>query len=139
MYQVALQSHGDTAALARRVASLLTGGETIGLSGDLGAGKTTFVRYLAAALGISVEVSSPTYVLQHEYLSSHGLSLEHWDLYRLGAPPLELMESPAKNIVRVVEWIERDSTNAPDLRIVFSVTGDGRTADLSGRLATGLN
>ncbi len=138
MYRVVLHSCGDTDLLAKRVAKVLKGGETIGLSGELGAGKTTFVRFLAAALGIGVEVSSPTYVLQHEYLSSGGLSLEHWDLYRLGAAPLELLESPPKTVVRVVEWIERDSTNAPDLLIVFSVGAEGRRAEVSGLLASSL-
>ena len=98
----------DTARVASALVPLLRGGVVIGLSGDLGAGKTTFVRYLIAAAGGDTRaVSSPTYTLQHEYRLPGGVTVEHWDLYRLSTLPLELEERTPSTVVRIVEWPER--------------------------------
>ena len=61
-------SEKETAAFARRFAKTLRGGETILLIGDLGAGKTTFTRALARALGIKEKIKSPTFTLLHLHL-----------------------------------------------------------------------
>lgn len=98
----------DTARIAEALAPALRGGLVVGLSGDLGAGKTTFVRYLIAAAGGDTRaVSSPTYTLQHEYPLPSGLTVEHWDLYRLTVLPMELEESPSRATVRLIEWPEK--------------------------------
>src|SRR5215216_7840536 len=76
-------SEEETAAVARELASTLNAGDVLLLSGNLGAGKTAFVRGLAEGLGIDPgEVSSPTFTLIHEY-RGRGLTLYHADLYRL--------------------------------------------------------
>jgi len=54
------------------------------------------------------QVSSPSYVLQHEYRGQGGLMIEHWDLYRLTELPDDLNEPPAAGVVRFVEWADRD-------------------------------
>ena len=78
-------SEDETAAMARELASTLQAGDVLLLSGNLGAGKTAFVRGLAAGLGIDPEeVSSPTFTLIHEYRGGR-LRLYHADLYRLNA------------------------------------------------------
>jgi tRNA threonylcarbamoyl adenosine modification protein YjeE len=98
----------DTARIAAALSPALRGGLVVGLSGDLGAGKTTFVRYLIAAAGGDTRaVSSPTYTLQHEYPLPNGLTVEHWDLYRLTVLPMELEEAPSRTTVRLIEWPER--------------------------------
>src|SRR4029450_2497832 len=76
-------SEEDTQKVARELATALSAGDVLLLSGDLGAGKTTFVRGLAEGLGIDPgEVSSPTFTLVHEYRGGR-LTLYHAHLYRL--------------------------------------------------------
>jgi tRNA threonylcarbamoyladenosine biosynthesis protein TsaE len=130
----------DTARIAEAIAPALRGGLVVGLSGDLGAGKTTFVRYLIAAAGGDTRaVSSPTYTLQHEYPLPNGLTIEHWDLYRLTVLPMELEESPSRATVRLIEWPERCPEILPYLtcHMRFSHVGEEgegsrRVLELSG-------
>lgn len=76
------RSLSETAAAAREVAAQLKGKETLAFYGDLGAGKTTFIRYLCEALGLSDEVTSPTYAMIHEYMSG-AFPIYHFDMYRV--------------------------------------------------------
>lgn len=103
-------SEADTAAVARRLASTLAPGAVLLLSGNLGAGKTAFVRGLAEGLGIDpAEVSSPTFTLVHEYRGGR-LALYHVDLYRLetgGSEDLGLDELASAAGVLAVEWPDR--------------------------------
>ncbi len=73
-----------TIAFGREFAAQLAAGEVLALCGDLGAGKTHFVKGLAAGLGASTEATSPTFTLIHEYRDGR-LPLFHFDLYRLEA------------------------------------------------------
>lgn len=108
MSRYTIADEQETSRIAAALVPVLRGGLSIGLSGDLGAGKTTFVRYLiTAAGGDSRAVASPTYTLQHEYPLPNGLTVEHWDLYRLTSTPLELEEAPGAKVVRFIEWPER--------------------------------
>lgn len=133
MSRYTIASEGDTARIAEALASSLRGGLVIGLSGDLGVGKTTFVRYLIAAAGGDTRaVSSPTYTLQHEYPLPNGLTVEHWDLYRLTGLPQELDQSPSSRTVLLVEWPERCPELLPYLNchMRFSrVSDDGETTE----------
>lgn len=99
----------ETAALARALGAGLRGGEVILLHGELGAGKTAFVKGLAEGLGADPgEVASPTFVLLTWYPGR--LKLWHADLYRLGdadAGELGLEELPGPDGVLAVEWAER--------------------------------
>jgi tRNA threonylcarbamoyladenosine biosynthesis protein TsaE len=82
-------------------------GLTLGLVGDLGGGKTTLSRYLCRSIGSLVPITSPTFVLCYEYQTAGSLIIEHWDLYRLNEPSLELLELPKAGVLRVVEWIDK--------------------------------
>lgn len=76
-------SASETQAVGRRLGELLTGGEVIGLTGDLGSGKTCLIQGIAAGLGVDpATVTSPTFVLLHVHRGR--LPLCHLDLYRLG-------------------------------------------------------
>ena len=75
-------SPGETFDLGRRIGASLRGGEVLALEGDLGAGKTQFVKGLAAGLGHDRDVTSPTFTLIHEYTGGR-LPLYHFDFYRL--------------------------------------------------------
>src|SRR5262245_30794417 len=104
------QSEEETERLAAEWSSGFRGGEVVLLSGELGTGKTVFVRGLARGVGVDPEeVSSPTFVLLTSYPGR--LTLHHADLYRLerGADEgeLGLEELPGFGGVLAVEWAER--------------------------------
>ena len=107
-----LDSHSedDTAALGRKLAATLAAGDALLLYGDLGAGKTAFVRGLAEGLGVSRdEVSSPTFTLIQEYRGGR-LTLFHVDLYRIEDPREfdELgLDEIAEEGVLTIEWAEK--------------------------------
>ncbi len=127
--EIELSDLKATEALARAVSKCLSSGDMIGLCGELGAGKTTFVKFLSKELGVKDDVTSPTFVLEHEYSGSKFV-LSHWDIYRLAAAPNELWEhlqsdrSKGKGIVTVVEWIDKDPTlmSKSQLIINFSLS-----------------
>jgi len=109
-------SEAETRAIAARLAAGLEPGAVLLLSGDLGAGKTAFVRGLAEGLAIDpVEVTSPTFTLVHEYRGGR-LPLIHVDLYRLDSADLDeigLDSEFAATGVIAVEWAERLSRAIP--------------------------
>src|SRR5277367_2017188 len=103
------RSAHETKSWGRRLASLLEGGELLGLIGDLGAGKTCFIKGLARGLSLREEdILSPTFTMIQEH---HGrLPLYHIDLYRLetlGLDDLGLREYLFTSGVAAVEWFER--------------------------------
>ena len=99
---------GETRALATRLAALLRAGDLLVLSGDLGAGKTTFTQGLGAALRVRGDVTSPTFVISRVHPSLvDGPALVHVDAYRLhGALELDDLDLDAslEEAVTVVEW-----------------------------------
>jgi tRNA threonylcarbamoyladenosine biosynthesis protein TsaE len=103
-------SESETAETGRRLAERLGAGAIVLLSGDLGTGKTAFVRGMAAGLGIdTAEVSSPTFTLIQEYRGGR-VPLYHADLYRLSsreADELGLDDLADAGGVLAVEWPER--------------------------------
>jgi tRNA threonylcarbamoyladenosine biosynthesis protein TsaE len=103
------ESEDQTAAAARHLAERLPPGTLVLLTGDLGAGKTAFVRGLAAGLGIDPdEVSSPTFTLIQEYVGARAL--RHVDLYRLQGAEIDdlgLDELTQDGAVVAIEWAER--------------------------------
>lgn len=119
-----LEAEADTERFAQEIAPQISGGKTIALNGPLGAGKTTFVRYLLVALDSNSVVSSPTFVLCHEYLLPKGTRVEHWDLYRLANLPEEFSEPPPQDTIRLVEWAEKfpEFSSMVDLFITFSLS-----------------
>lgn len=108
-------------AAARQLAATLSAGDVLLLSGELGAGKTAFVRGLASGLGISEEdVSSPTFTLVHEYRGGR-LMLYHVDLYRLdraATDDLGLDEMGVADGVLAIEWPDRLTHTLPGARTI---------------------
>jgi tRNA threonylcarbamoyladenosine biosynthesis protein TsaE len=120
----------ETAAIARRLAATLPPGTVLALVGPLGAGKTAFVKGLAAGLGVpGRDVVSPTFTLVHEHAGT--LPLFHADLYRLEDPrqiaELGLDDYAARGGVLAVEWAERAGDALPPgaVTIRIEVTGSG--------------
>jgi len=100
----------DTEKLAQKLASQLSGGEVILLNGEMGAGKTTFTKFLAKALGITEDVTSPTFNIMKSYENTEGkLKLNHLDMYRLTSED-EIAETGVKetafspDAITVIEW-----------------------------------
>jgi tRNA threonylcarbamoyladenosine biosynthesis protein TsaE len=119
------RSEAETESLAAELASAFRGGEVVLLSGELGAGKTVFVRGLARGVGADPEeVASPTFVLLTRYPGR--LTLHHADLYRLAGSgderELGLEELPGPRGVLAVEWAERLSLLPWDPALAVRVT-----------------
>ncbi len=125
MRETLTRSDAETEALAAELAAAFRGGEIVLLSGELGAGKTVFVRGLARGVGADPEeVASPTFVLLTRYPGR--LMLHHADLYRLagGGDDLELglEELPGPRGVLAIEWAERLSVRPWDPALAIRVT-----------------
>lgn len=106
--ELTLPSSEDTQALGRRLGAELSAGDLILLTGDLGAGKTTFTQGLAEGLGVRGPITSPTFVISRVHPSLvGGPSLVHVDAYRLGSgaelDDLDLDDSFDESVT-VVEW-----------------------------------
>ena len=124
-----IESHSphETKSWGRRLASMLEGGELLGLIGDLGAGKTVFIKGLALGLRLREEdILSPTFTMIQEH---HGrFPLYHIDLYRLetvGLDDLGLREYLFSEGVAAVEWFERlrESAELDYLSVRISYSG----------------
>lgn len=114
-------SPDDTQALAVRLATLLRAGDLVVLSGDLGAGKTTFTQGLAEGLRVRGPVTSPTFVIARSHPPlAHGPGLVHVDAYRLGSAA-ELddidLDASLEDAVTVVEWGEGLAEQLTDSRL----------------------
>jgi tRNA threonylcarbamoyladenosine biosynthesis protein TsaE len=113
-------SEAETSAVAARLAAGLPAGSVVLLTGDLGAGKTAFVRGLAAGLGIDpAEVSSPTFTLIQEYRGPR--TLYHVDLYRVEGPDVDdlgLDDLIADHGVVAIEWADKLTRPVPGAILV---------------------
>lgn len=100
----------ETKRLAEKFAKLLKGGDIVLLNGDLGAGKTTFTKYVLQSLGVKDEVTSPTFTIMHEY-DGKKHKIYHFDMYRIGSGEeaiefgLEEYIYSKENLV-FIEWSE---------------------------------
>ncbi len=108
-FVIETRSAHQTKMWGRRLASILEGGELLGLVGELGAGKTVFVKGLARGLNLrEEEILSPSFTMIREHRGR--LPLYHIDLYRLDQPVLDdlgLREYLFSDAVAAVEWFER--------------------------------
>jgi tRNA threonylcarbamoyladenosine biosynthesis protein TsaE len=112
----------ETASLAAELAARLEAGDVVTVSGDLGAGKTTFVRGAARALGVTEPVASPTFTLGHRYAAQPPVA--HLDLYRvtgLSAEEWGDLEPYFDNAVVFVEWPEHAGDWLPEPRAVVTL------------------
>lgn len=131
---VYLPDEAATLALGAKLASVLQAGDMVALFGDLGAGKTTFVRGLVNALSPEPQdVVSPTFTFVQMYELPAGL-LWHFDLYRLETPEalVELGWDETVDGIALVEWPERAGNALPKVRLdlTLSIEGSGRAAKM---------
>jgi tRNA threonylcarbamoyladenosine biosynthesis protein TsaE len=139
-----LAAEADTLALGAQLAPGLRPGMVIYLCGELGAGKTTLVRGLLRALGVTERVKSPTFSLVEPYTIS-SLYLYHFDFYRLTRHEewieAGLREHFNRDSVCLVEWPEKAGELLPaaDVTINMEVSGSGRKVALSAASEAGKN
>jgi tRNA threonylcarbamoyladenosine biosynthesis protein TsaE len=130
----------DMVRLGELLGKKLQGGEVIELIGDVGAGKTTFVKGLGKGLGIDDEVQSPSFTISRVYEARDGLALHHYDFYRLqdaGILGMELAESiEDPQAITVIEWADTVQNVLPHERLVLRLNykpdGEGRNIEWTG-------
>jgi len=115
------RSVAETEAVAARLAQCLSAGGAVAIEGELGAGKTQFVRGLVRGLGGEArQVHSPTFVLLHEYACAGGRRLFHLDAYRVGTDDFEaigfdeLLAATREGDIVAVEWPQRVAELIPE-------------------------
>ena len=123
-------SEAETEEIGARFAKNLPGGTVVAMYGDLGAGKTAFVRGMARGMGLTCRVSSPTFTIVNEYLGQRELI--HFDMYRLSGAD-ELFEIGwedylNRGAVCAVEWSEKveDAFFGDEVRVTIDKLDDSR-------------
>jgi len=136
--EIITHSAEETVAFGRTLAELLAPPKMVLLRGDLGAGKTTLVKGIAAAFEAAAEedVTSPTFTLVHEYRGPRA-SLDHIDLYRIDTPreleTLGLDDLRSENSILLVEWGEKFPRLDWDVEIDLECAGENeRRIRISG-------
>jgi tRNA threonylcarbamoyladenosine biosynthesis protein TsaE len=119
----------STEAVAAELAGRLAVGDVVTVSGELGSGKTTFVRGACRALGVTAPVTSPTFTIGHRYPGAVDVS--HLDLYRFsGVSPAEWgdLEPYFEDAIVFVEWPEAGAGVLPATRVAVQLlhAGDDR-------------
>ncbi len=118
---VEVNTEQETKDFAARMGAVLKGGEVFELVGDVGAGKTTFVKGLARGLAVADDVQSPSFTISRTYTAREGLQLVHYDFYRLQDPGImanelaEVVNDPTT--VTVIEWATIVEGVLPEYRI----------------------
>lgn len=132
---VTTSSAQETEELAARLAPRLERGDVVLVSGELGSGKTTFVRGACRALGVTAPVTSPTFTIGHRYRGSADVS--HLDLFRFaGLSPAEWgdLEPYFDDAIVFVEWPEAGLAALPEARLQVRIEhagGDRRRIELT--------
>jgi len=128
------RSPEETEALAGALARRLRAGDVVAVSGELGAGKTTFVRGACRALGVRERVTSPTFTIGHRY-HGDGVDVSHLDLYRFqGVSAAEWgdLEPYFDDAIAFVEWPEagEGALPPPRFRVRLRHAGGGRAVTI---------
>ena len=134
MPETVTNSPEETEALAADLARRLAAGDVVTVTGELGAGKTTFVRGACRALGVRERVTSPTYTIGHRY-HGDGVEVSHLDLYRFqGVSAAEWgdLEPYFEGTIAFVEWPEAGEGVLPAPRFIVRLrhAGDGRGVEI---------
>jgi tRNA threonylcarbamoyladenosine biosynthesis protein TsaE len=118
MSSLSISSLKELDSAAARFLDLAEGHSVIAFSGELGAGKTTFIQAMCRTLGVDVEVNSPTFSLVNEYFTPEGNSIFHFDLYRIETPE-ELFDMGYEEYfysgsMCLIEWPEKARKLIPE-------------------------
>ena len=128
---IEVKNQQEMIAFGERIGHVLQGGEIIELVGDVGAGKTTFVKGIGHGMSIDETVQSPSFTISRQYKSPSGLYLVHYDFFRLKDPGImtdELSEVIGNTInVTVIEWSDTVRQVLPDDRLTVTITARGES------------
>lgn len=131
-YTFKSKSKEATLKLGQSLGRVLKGGDILCLAGDLGAGKTALAQGIAAGLGISADVTSPTFTLIQEYRvppQGSSLRLVHMDLYRLQHPEevevIGVEDAFQTDTICLIEWPEIAEDYLPEDRLDIQIQGSG--------------
>ncbi len=124
-----LQSEVDTATIAKKLAEVVVSNNLqtlkVYLSGELGAGKTTFSKYFLQALGIEETIKSPTYTIIESY-NANNLEIDHIDLYRIQEEDLyDLGFLEDEHKIWLIEWPEKGGNSLPECDLLLSLVRVG--------------
>lgn len=124
-----LQSEVDTATIAKKLAEVVVSNNLqtlkVYLSGELGAGKTTFSKYFLQALGIEETIKSPTYTIIESY-NANNLEVDHIDLYRIQEEDLyDLGFLEDEHKIWLIEWPEKGGNSLPECDLLLSLVRVG--------------
>lgn len=139
MKKIYLKEEKDTLELGKKIGNLIFDGALLCLNGDLGAGKTSITKGIALGVGISDDITSPTFTIVNEYSENNRL-LYHFDVYRIGDSSEmydigfdEYMESDG---IKIIEWSDIIDDILPeerlDIRIKYEIQGRTVQIDSSG-------
>jgi len=123
MREIRIRNEEDTKAFGRKLAEELEAGDILALIGDLGTGKTTLTKSVAAGLGVTEDITSPTFNIVNEYHSGR-LPLYHFDVYRLESG-VDLFEIGGEEYfdaggVCIIEWADLVAEALPDdTKVIF--------------------
>jgi tRNA threonylcarbamoyladenosine biosynthesis protein TsaE len=121
-----------TKDLATAIAVNLKGGEVFELVGDVGAGKTTFVKGLAKGLAIEDDIQSPSYTISRVYEARDNLQLVHYDFYRLSEPGIMANEVAEmihdEKTITVIEWADIVEGILPENRYTIRFESPSETS-----------
>jgi tRNA threonylcarbamoyladenosine biosynthesis protein TsaE len=128
-------------AFGVRLGACLAGGEVLELVGDVGAGKTTLTKGIAAGMGVGEDVQSPSFTISRVYDGRDNLQLAHYDFYRLGDAGImadelhETIHDP--QTVTAIEWAGIVGGVLPSDRVTLSITSPSETLRLVELVAGG--
>ncbi len=116
----------ETEKIAEQFAKTLKGGDVIAFTGNLGAGKTAFVRGLAKGLEVKGEVCSPTFAIVHEYIGK--INLIHFDMYRISGEDdlytTGFFDYLEQDVITAIEWSENISGFLPENTVYVDIACD---------------
>lgn len=122
-------SEEETIELGRKFSKELRGGDIVAFYGDLGSGKTEFIKGICEKFEIQDLVTSPTFTIVNNYKCSNGTMIYHLDLYRLKEKDefdeigfYELLDD--ENAIKLIEWAEKGQALMPENRINVKITND---------------
>lgn len=129
--------------LAGRFAQCLANPAVLAFSGEIGTGKTTFIRAMLRALGVSGAVKSPTFSIVESYAGQHHLTIHHFDLYRIQDEAeldyIGFRDYFNKHSICCIEWPERAQNSLTEIDLLFALTikGNGRQLCVDAFSSTG--